>query len=377
MQIVMQVIGTVVVVAFSQWTLFLPAVLLIFFILIIRSIYIKTALYIRRFEAVSRSPLYSHMTTTLSGLATIRAFSGQELFTRQYYRYQNDHTAAYFLCISSSRILGITMELVCILYIALVALFLMIFAESIPAGTAGLAFSLALGLTGQTQWGVRQSTELDNHMTSVERILEYTKLDSERALESSYQFPDGWPQAGKIIFDRISLFYSGREEPVLKQLTCEVRAGEKIGIVGRTGAGKSSILVALFQMARTEGKIIIDGVDIDDIGLHELRRKMSIIPQDPMAFIGSLRKNLDPFDEHTDKEIWASLDEVQLKATVMAYPEQLQYILSEGGANLSVGQRQLICLARALLRRNRILVLDEATANIDHRTDALIQRTIK
>ncbi|XP_027205501.2 ATP-binding cassette subfamily C member 4-like [Dermatophagoides pteronyssinus] len=375
--IIAQVIGTCIVVALSQWYLIFPAIIMIILILIIRAAYIRTARDLKRYEAIARSPLFNHMTVTLNGLATIRSFNVQQIFTNQYYRYQNDHTATYFVCYASSRFLGICMDMICIGYIVIVAISLMAFYHGIQSGTAGLAFSMALGLTGMTQWGVRQSAEVENQMTSVERIIEYSELKPEASLKSDYKFLKNWPQNGQVIFDHVYLTYDGSSAPVLKDLCFEINGGEKIGIVGRTGAGKSSILAALFRMIEIDGKITIDNVNCRDIGLHELRSKMSIIPQEPVAFIGSLRKNLDPFDDRNDEEIWSALEKVQLKNVVNEMPGKLEYQLSEGGGNLSVGQRQLICLARALLRRNKILVLDEATANVDHHTDSLIQQTIR
>ncbi|CAG2163513.1 unnamed protein product [Oppiella nova] len=351
--IVTQLIGTIIVVALVNWYLIFPALVLIFFILQIRWLYIKTGRDLKRYENMARSPMYNHMTTTLNGLATIRAFKAQHMFMQQYYRYQNDHTSTYFMCFSASRALGL------------------------PGGSAGLAFTMALGLTGMTQWGVRQSAEVENQMTSVERILEYSRLTSEAELESVTKPALDWPQEGRIQLKDVYLTYENSPKPTLINLNCIIRGGEKVGVVGRTGAGKSSILAALFRMHEIEGNIIIDGIDCKSIGLHDLRKKMSIIPQDPIAFIGSLRKNLDPFDEHSEDKIWDVLAEVQLKEAVNEMPGRLDYQLSESGGNLSVGQRQLICLARAILRRNRILVLDEATANVDHKTDSLIQRTIR
>ncbi|XP_019646601.1 PREDICTED: multidrug resistance-associated protein 4-like isoform X1 [Branchiostoma belcheri] len=375
--ITMQVLGGVILAGVINPWVFIPVVPVVLLLVVIRRYYMRTSRDIKRLEATTRSPVFSHLSATLQGLWTIRAFGAQENFQQEFHAHQDLHSEAWFLFLAASRWFGIRMDWLAAIFIIAVAFCSVLAAQSLDSGLVGLSLSYALILMGGFQWGVRQSTECETLMTSAERIIEYSKLDQEPPLENDYSLPPNWPVHGIITFEGVSFCYSPDGPKVLKNLYGCIRAKEKVGIVGRTGAGKSSLMQMLFRMAEPRGLVMIDGIDITKIGVHDLRRRISVIPQDPVLFSGTLRNNLDPFREFTDNQLWGALEEVQLKTVVEELPGKLESELAESGTNFSVGQRQLVCLARALLRKNRILIIDEATANVDPRTDQLIQQTIR
>jgi len=251
--------------------------------------------------------------------------------------------------------------------------------DNINPGLAGLSVSYALQVTGALNMVVRMTSDLETYVVSVERILEYADCPKEAPPIVENNRPSrSWPDSGAVEFVDYSTRYRPGLDLVIKGIDCSVNPGEKVGIVGRTGAGKSSLTLALFRIIESAmGRINIDNINISNIGLKDLRSKLTIIPQDPVLFSGTLRMNLDPFESHSDDEVWDSLKQAHLKDYVMGLAAGLQHECTEGGENLSVGQRQLVCLARALLRKTKILVLDEATAAIDLETDDLIQETIR
>ncbi|KAL0895472.1 hypothetical protein ABMA27_011590 [Loxostege sticticalis] len=376
-QILLNLLGVIFVILMTDITLLIPiaASLIIFYIL--RVVYIRTTGAVKRLEGITRSPVFGHLNATVLGLATVRSFGAELLLAEEFDRHQDLHSAAWYLFITCSRAFGYFLDVICLLFIICVT-FSCLMKTDMDGSHVGLAITQSISLTGIFQWGMRQSAEMENQMTSVERVLEYTRLPQEPAMRSPPEErpPPEWPAEGAVHFNNMSLKYCPDGNYVLHKLQLHIQPKEKIGIVGRTGAGKSSVIQALFRLAYLEGTIVIDGIDISMIGLHDLREKLSIIPQEPVLFSGTMRKNLDPFDQYPDEVLLRALENVELQSENESTAD-LYKIVSEGGSNFSVGERQLVCLARAIVRNNRILVLDEATANVDAETDALIQTAIR
>ncbi|XP_015272616.1 PREDICTED: multidrug resistance-associated protein 4 [Gekko japonicus] len=376
-QVLFQICGVVgVAVVVIPWIL-IPLVPLLILFIFLRRYFLDTSRDIKRLESTTRSPVFSHLSSSLQGLWTIRAFKAGQRFQELFDAHQDLHSESWFLFLTTSRWFAVRLDAICAIFVVVVAFGCLLLAQTLDAGQVGLALSYAITLMGMFQWGVRQSAEIENLMISVERVLEYTELEKEAPWESDKHPPPQWPTEGVIAFENVSFTYSLDGPLVLRHLSALIKSKEKVGIVGRTGAGKSSLIAALFRLAEPQGRIWIDKFLTSELGLHDLRKKISIIPQEPVLFTGTMRKNLDPFNEYSDEELWNSLEEVQLKEAVEELPNKLETQLAESGSNFSVGQRQLVCLARAILKKNKILIIDEATANVDPRTDELIQKTIR
>ncbi|KAG1674186.1 ABC transporter C family member 3 [Nymphon striatum] len=354
----------------------LPASILYYFV---QKVYIASSRQLKRLESVTRSPIYNHFSESVTGASSIRAYGVQDIFVKEAFKRVDTNMICYYPSVVANRWLAVRLEFVGNLIVFFAALFAVMARDSLDSGSVGLSVSYAMSITSSLNWMVRMSSELETNIVSVERILEYSSLETEAEWDSDYNRENtSWPQEGKISFQNYETRYREDLDLVLKGISCNIESGEKIGICGRTGAGKSSLTLALFRIIEaTGGSIFIDDVEISRLGLHNLRSRLTIIPQDPVLFSGLLRENLDPFKTHTDAEIWSALEHAHLKTYVSSLASGLEHEVSEGGENLSVGQRQLICLARALLRKTKILVLDEATAAIDLETDDLIQETIR
>ena len=360
---------------------------------------------LKRLDSITKSPIYQHFTETLVGVTTIRAYGDEIRFIKENLYKIDENNKPFFYMWVANRWLSFRIDLVGAFVVFGAGIFILLNIKDLDSGLAGISLTYAISFTEGALWLVRFYAEVEMNMNSVERVKEYMDIEQEpyKSTETSHNIlpPTNWPQDGKIEVSDLSLRYAPNLPKVIKNVSFVVDPQSKVGVVGRTGAGKSTIITALFRFLDPEtGYVKIDNVDITSIDLNRLRRALTIIPQDPTLFAGTIKTNLDPYGEYNDEDIFAALRRVNLvtqeelnsrlddtastnndSASVSSENANkflnLESNITEGGGNLSQGQRQLLCLARSLLRSPKILLLDEATASIDYESDAKVQETIR
>ncbi|KAL5579421.1 hypothetical protein UlMin_011863 [Ulmus minor] len=373
-------IATFAVMASVTWQILIVVILTMVANKYVQGYYLATARELIRINGTTKAPVTNYVAETALGAVTIRAFRSVDRFFQNYLKLVDTDAALFFLSNASMEWLVLRIEALQNLTLFITAFLLILIPKSnVAPGLVGLSLSYALAMTGTQIFLTRWYCNLSNYIVSVERIKQFMHIPPEPpAIIEDRRPPPSWPNKGRIELDSLKIRYRPNSPLVLKGITCTFKEGTRVGVVGRTGSGKTTLISALFRLVEPmSGKIVIDGLDICSIGLKDLRINLSIIPQEPTLFRGSIRTNLDPLGLYSDEEIWKALEKCQLKATVSSLPNLLDSSVSDEGENWSAGQRQLFCLGRVLLKRNKILVLDEATASIDSATDAILQRIIR
>lgn len=392
---VLQLMGIIIAGLFVSPYMILFAVVLVLICLHFASHYLVGAREVKRLESNAKSPIFEQFGSALTGLGTIRAFGKAETYVERMFAKIDDHARTYWYLWLFNRWMGFRLNIVGAIF-AIVVASVIVSTRNIDAALAGFALGFALQYTTAVVWTLRQYANMELNMNATERVVDYSGIATEDL--SGNDAPAAWPSEGRLEVNNLVAAYAADLPPVLKGLTFKVERNQRVGVVGRSGAGKSSLTLALFRFLEARsGTISIDGLDISTMKLHDLRSRLAIIPQDPVLFSGTVRSNLDAFDQHTDAELRDALERVHLVRSSASTPRtdpavvnadtntntntnifhSLASRISEGGLNLSQGQRQLLCLARAIVARPKIMVLDEATSAVDMHTDALIQRSIR
>jgi ABC-type multidrug transport system fused ATPase/permease subunit len=377
-----RVVGILVIISYTVpvfMAAILPFLILYYFI---REYYRVTSVSVQRIESVMRSPIYSHLGETLQGCSTLKAYGKQRPWLRVAEALLASNHRAFFAVEAVQSWLALRLELLGAGVVFVTAL--CVVATDAPPGLAGLALAYALNIIINLNMAVQMATQTESKMNAVERVVEYAELLNEEEIDAANgckdlaDLPPGWPRTGKVEFENVSLQYRADLEPAVRDLSLTIPAGTKVGVCGKTGAGKSTIAAALLRVAPlSSGRVLIDGVDASTVKVGVLRTAVSSVPQDGLLWSASLRANIDPFKLYTDEQVWAAVDKAYLRKTVDSLPDGLNSMITEAGDNLSVGERQLVCICRAVLRHSKVVLLDEASANLDLALDELIQKTIR
>ncbi|KNE72605.1 hypothetical protein AMAG_17047 [Allomyces macrogynus ATCC 38327] len=373
--LVFQAIGILITIIVATPWIVLVLIPITAIFLVIQRLYLNVSREVQRLYLVYASPVYQHYTESLDGLGVIRAYGHVDRFESNAEKKLDNASKAFYNMISTNRWLFVQLQIIGNLIIGAISL-LAVLTPTSGTAVVGTSLQYSLDITFMLSALIRMLSQLENALVSVERIKEYSELPTEAPEETSFDLDEAWPAKGAIEFKDYTTSYREGLEPVLKHVNLSIKAGERVGIVGRTGAGKSSLTLALFRIIEaTGGSIIVDGEELSKIGLQDVRSRLTILPQDPILFDSKVRENLDPSGTKDDAALWHALEGAGLAEYVRQQEGGLDASLTS--SSLSVGQAQLLCLARAILRKTKVLVLDEATASIDHQTDEIVQQTIR
>ncbi|KAG9273217.1 cystic fibrosis transmembrane conductance regulator [Astyanax mexicanus] len=389
-QLTLVVIGCILVVSIMRPYIFLAATPLALIFIVMRKYFLRTGQQLKQMETEARSPIFSHLIISLKGLWTIRAFDRQAYFETLFHKALNTHTAVWFLYLSTLRWFLFRADIIYVFFFTLAA-WIAVGTNQDKPGEIGIIVALAMLILGTFQWCVVTSIAVDGMMRSVERVFKFIDLPSEEpkpklgqrnVSDLVIENPDtsneaAWPSHGQMDVQNLTVKYTESGHAVLKNLSFAVEGGQKVGILGRTGSGKSTLLSALLRLAYTDGEMSIDGVSFNSMPLQKWRKAFGVVPQKVFIFTGSFRMNLDPYGCHSDEELWSVVEEVGLKSVIEQFPDKLDFQLEYGGHVLSYGHKQLMCLARSILSRARILLLDEPSAHLDPLTVKVLKKTLR
>ncbi|KAM6436507.1 cystic fibrosis transmembrane conductance regulator isoform 2-T2 [Liasis olivaceus] len=392
-QLMLIVIGAIVVVSVIQPYIFLASVPVIGAFIMLRAYFLHTSQQLKQLESEARSPIFTHLVTSLKGLWTLRAFGRQPYFETLFHKALNLHTANWFLYLSTLRWFQMRIEMIFVIFFIIVT-FVSVATTGSGEGKVGIILTLAMNIMGTLQWGVNTSIDVDSLMRSVSRVFKFIDLPTEESktlpasknkelshaviIENKHVKEENlWPSGGQMTVKDLTAKYIDGGLAVLENISFSISSGQRVGLLGRTGSGKSTLLFAFLRLLNTEGDIKIDGVSWNTVPVQQWRKAFGVIPQKVFIFSGSFRKNLDPYGQWSDEELWNVTEEVGLKSIIEQFPGQLDFVLIDGGCVLSHGHKQLMCLARSILSKAKILLLDEPSAHLDPMTFQVIKKTLK
>nr|AVT42148.1 ABC transporter C [Lissorhoptrus oryzophilus] len=367
-EFLMTICGVITLIALSNALFLIPEFVLLIFLYIIRYFYLPVGRNLQRLDSSTKSSIIGHVNASIDGLVIIRVFNAERTLSKEFDKYQDLNTSASYTSECCTRAFGFALDIICCCFIAIIIIHFLFHDTGTTVGDVGLSITQAMMLSSLLQYGIRMLADLENKMTSVERALEYTTIPRENNAGTELE---KWPKHGELRYENVNL-QSSSGQTILNDISFTIKPSQKIGVVGRTGAGKSSVISALFRLYDFNGNIFIDDVNTKSISIKSLRRSIGMIPQDPILFSGTIRSNIDPLGQYSDETIWNALEKLQISPSL----ESLDEKETEQNIRFSCAQKQLICLSRVLVGQHKILILDEATSTVDNESDAIILQNV-